>query len=89
MAQAIAARNTANINRPRRPRDGGGTRGKGRERGAPIEAAVVLTVTVTLVAELSAVTGLDGIEHVASAGAPVQVKLTLWSNPPAPVKLKV
>jgi hypothetical protein len=46
-------------------------------------------VTVTLVAELPAVTGLGETVQVASEGAPVQVKLTLWLNPFSPPTLKV
>jgi hypothetical protein len=43
---------------------------------------VVVTVTVTLVAELPAVTGFGETVQVASEGAPVQVKLTVPDNPP-------
>jgi hypothetical protein len=49
---------------------------------------VVVTVTVTFVAELPAVTGV-GTVQVASEGAPAQVKLTLWLNPPSPAIVKV
>ena len=89
MAQAIAARTKASINRPFRPGDRGGTGGSGRERGALTEAAVVVTVTVTLVAELPAVTGFGETVQVASEGAPVQVKVTVPDNPPSPPTLKV
>lgn len=51
------------------------------------DGAVVVTVTLTFVAELPAVTG-EAVQ-VASEGAPVQVKLTLWLNPSSPVTLKV
>jgi len=57
-------------------------------RAALTEAAVVVTVTVTFVAELPAVTGV-GTVQVASEGAPVQVRLTLWLNPLSPATLKV
>jgi hypothetical protein len=53
------------------------------------EGAVVVTVTVTLVAELPAVTGFGETVQAASEGAPVQAKLTLWLNPPSPPRLKV
>ena len=82
MADAIAARTKANINRPLRPGDRGGIGGRGRERGAPTVAAVVVTVTVTLVAELPAVTGFGKTVQVASEGAPVQVNVTVPDNPP-------
>jgi hypothetical protein len=60
-----------------------------RERGALIDGAVVVTVTVTFVAELAAVTGLGETVQVASEGAPLQARLTLWLNPPSPVTLRV
>jgi hypothetical protein len=82
MAHAINARTKASINRPLTG-DRGGAGGSGRERGALVEGAVVLTVTVTFVAELPTVTGF-GTVQVASEGAPVQVRLTLWLNPPSP-----
>ena len=82
MAHAIAARAKASINRPLKPGERGGTGGRGREHGALSEGAVVLTVMVTFVAELAAVTGFGETVQVASEGAPVQVKLTLWLNPP-------
>jgi hypothetical protein len=88
MAHAIAAKAKASINRPLRPGERGGTRGRGRERGVLTEGAVVVTVTVTFVAELPAVTGF-GTVQVASEGAPVQVRLTLWLNPHSPAIVKV
>ena len=88
MAHAIAARTKASINRPLRPGDSGGAGGRGRERGALAEGAVVVTVTVTFVAELPAVTGV-GTVQVASEGAPVQVRVTFWLNPPSPAIVKV
>jgi hypothetical protein len=89
MAHAIAVRPKASINRPLTPGDRGGTGGRGRERGALTEGAVVVTVTVTLVAELPAVTGFGETVQVASEGAPVQVKFTVPDNPPSPPTLKV
>jgi hypothetical protein len=72
----------ATINRPLTPGDRGGAGGRGRERGALTEAAVVVTLTVIFVAELPGVTGLGETVQVASEGAPVQVKVTAWFNPP-------
>ena len=89
MAQAITTRAMASINRPRKPRARGGIVGMCRERGALIDGAVVVTVTVTFVAELAAVTGLGETVQVASEGAPLQARLTLWLNPPSPVTLRV
>ncbi len=89
MAHAIAAKTKASINKPLRPGDRGGTGGIGRKRGALTEGAVVLTVTVTLVAVLPAVTGLGATVQVASEGAPVQAKVTVPVNPPSPPTLKV
>jgi len=82
MAHAITARTKASINRPLRPGNSGGTEGSGRERGALTEGAVVVTVTVTFVAELPAVSGLGETVQVASEGAPVQAKVTVWFDPP-------
>ena len=89
MAHAIAVRTKASINRPLRRGDRGGTWGRCRVRGALTEAAVVVTLTVTFVAEPPGVTGLGETVQVASDGAPEQVKLTLWLNPPSPATLKV
>lgn len=89
MAHAIAARTMASIDKPLRPGDSGGTGGSGRERGALTEAAVVVTVTVTLVAELPAVAGFGETVQAASEGAPVHVKVTVPDNPPSPPTLKV
>jgi len=89
MAHAIAARANASINRPLKPGDKGGSGGSGRECGALAEGAVVVTLTVILVAEVPGVTGLGETVQVASEGAPVQVKLTLWLNPPSPPTVKV
>ena len=58
-------------------------------RGAVTEGAVVVTVTVTLVAELPAVAGFGETVQVASEGAPAHVKFTAPDNPPSPPTLKV
>jgi len=55
-------------------------------RGASVEGAVVVTVTVTLV---PGVAGLGETVHVASEGAPLQVKFTGWLRPPRPPTAKV
>jgi hypothetical protein len=89
MVHAAAARTKASINRLFSPGEKGGTGGSGRERGALTEGAVVVTLTVIFVAELPGVTGLGETVQVASEGAPAQVKLTLWLNPPSPPTLKV
>jgi hypothetical protein len=89
MAHAIAARTKASISRPLRPGDRGVAGGSGRERGPLTEGAVVVTVTVTLAAELPGVNGLGEAVQAAWKGAPVQVRLTLWLNPSSPVKLKM
>jgi hypothetical protein len=88
-AHAIAVRTKASINRSLRPVNCGGSGGSGRERGAISEAAVVVTLTVIFVAEPPGVTGLGETVQVASEGAPVQVKVTVWLNPPSPARLKV
>ena len=89
IAHAIDARTKATINRPLRPSDSGGAGGSGRERGALNEGPVVATLTVIFVAELPGVTGLGETMQVASAGAPLQAKVTLWLNPPCPSRPRV
>src|ERR1035438_9305465 len=63
-------------------------KGEGHEPGEsvwePIAGAVVVTVTVTLVAELPGVTGLGETVQVASEGAPMQMNVMGWFNPPSP-----
>lgn len=87
--QAIPATAMASINKPT-PREGiAGAGGSGRERGRAELAAVVVTVTVTFVGVLPAVTGFGETVHVASDGAPVQVKLTFPVSPPSPPTLSV
>lgn len=81
-AHPIAARAKAISHRPPARGDRGATGGSGRERGALIVGAVVVTVTVTFVAELPGVMGLGEAVQVASEGAPAQAKATLWLNPP-------
>jgi hypothetical protein len=65
------------------------TGGRCRERGALSDDAVVVTVTVIFVAELLGVSVVGATVHVAFEGAPVQVRLTLWLNPPWPATAKV
>jgi hypothetical protein len=80
----MAVRINASINRFLRPGDSGGSGGRRREPGAPSDAAVVETVTVTEAAELPpTVAGFGETEQTtAPDGAPVQVKLTLSVKPP-------
>jgi hypothetical protein len=87
--QARPERSTASRSDPVRQGESGGAGGSSRERGALIEGAVVVTLTVTFVAELPAVNGFGETVQVASEGAPVQVKATLWLNPPSPATLNV
>jgi hypothetical protein len=89
MAQAIIARIKPSINTPLGAGKRGGTAGRGRERGELTEAAVVLTVTVTLVAQLPKVAGFGETVQLASAGSPVHVKVTIPAIPPWPPILKV
>jgi len=88
-AHAIAARAKVSISRPFAPGNSGGTGGSGRDRGALIEGAVVVIVTVTLVVELPAISGFGETVQVASDGAPVHVKFTVPDNPPSPPTLSV
>jgi hypothetical protein len=60
----------------------GGAGGSGRERGTLSEGPVVATLTVIFVAELPAVSGFGETVQAASEGAPVQVKVTVWFDPP-------
>jgi hypothetical protein len=89
MTHAIAARTEASINKLLMPGDKGGTGLRGWERGTLTVGAVVVTVTVTLVAELPAVTGFGETVQTASEGAPVQAKVTVPDNPPWPPTLNV
>lgn len=57
IAHAIANRASANRQKPFTPVPRGGTGGRNRVRGALVEGAVVVAVTVTLVGVLAAVTG--------------------------------
>jgi hypothetical protein len=88
-AQTIKARTKASSSRFRRSGDSGGAGGSGRERGVINDAAVVVTITVTLMGVLPAVTGFGVIVQVASEGTPAQVKVTVPVNPPCPPTDKV
>jgi hypothetical protein len=81
-AHAIIAKSKVTVSISLRPGDMGETGGSGRVRGVPTEGAVVVTVTVTLVAELPAVAGFGETVQVASDGAPAQVNVTGPDNPP-------
>jgi len=85
----MAARPKLSINKFLKPGDCGATGGSGRKRGAVAEGAVVVTVTVTVVAELPAVAGFGETVQVASEGAPAQVNATVPDNPPSPPTLNV
>jgi hypothetical protein len=61
-------------------------RGAGKLRGASTDAAVVETVTVML---LPGLPGLGDTAHVDSEAGSVQLKLTLWLNPPSLPTAKV
>jgi len=63
--------------------------GSGRERGTPMVGAVVVTLTVTLVAEFPTVNGFGEVVQVASEGTPVQVNVTVPDIPPCPPTLSV
>ena len=78
MAHAIAARTRLSIPKPLRPGVSGVAGGRGCERGALTEGAVVSIVTVTAVAELPADTGFGKTAQVVSEGAPLQPNVTLW-----------
>jgi hypothetical protein len=86
---ASVARTKASITGPVKSCEVGTPGGSGRERGAPIVGAVVVTVTVALVEEFPTVAGFGETEHVASEGAPVQEKITVPDIPPWPVTLRV
>lgn len=58
-------------------------------RGTLSDGAVVVTVTVTLVAELPAMAGFGETAQVAPEGAPAQVKATAPDMPPCPPTVKV
>jgi hypothetical protein len=89
MAQAIATRAKASVNRPFSPGDRGGTGRSGRERGTLLAGAVVVTVTVTFAAELPGISVLGENAQVAPEGALAHAKVTLWLNPPWPATLRV
>ncbi len=89
MAHAMIVRITPSINTPLGAGGRGGTGVSGRKRGEMTEAAVVLTVTVTLVAELPKVAGFGVTVQLASAGTPLHVNVTIPDIPPWPPILKV
>ena len=89
MSHATAIMPRASIHSPRNPGDSGGGVVKGRERGEPMPAAVVVTVTVTLAAVLPTVSGFGATVQVACEGAPEQVNVTVPLIPPCPPTLKV
>ena len=82
--QASAANIDVSANRPVRSGESGRTGGQGR--GVLCEGAVVVTVTVILLAELPAVSGFGKTVQVESAGAPVQVKVIAPVSPPSPLE---
>lgn len=55
----------------------------------PTAGAVVVTLTVTLVAVAPKVAGLGVTEQVEKRGAQLQTKLTVPDNPPKPPTLKL
>jgi len=89
IALAIAATSNTSIKTPWSPGDSGEVGGVCRGRGALAEGAVVETVTVTFVAEFATVAGFGDTTHVASEGAPLQVKLSVPDKPPSPLTLKL
>jgi len=88
MAHAKTVSSRRIVNRPV-GFEGIGASGLSRPRGATSEGAVVVTLTVTLVAEFASVTGFGETVQVASEGAPVHVKLTVPEMPPSPPTLSV
>ena len=77
----------ASIIQPLNPGNKGAGGGICRERGPPDEGAVVVTVTVTVEAELPTASGFGETVQVDSAGAPTQAKLMDPVSPPTgPVK---
>jgi len=67
---------------------GEGSSGPGPRHFCACEGAVVLTLTISAVAELPLGMAEEGeIKQVASAGAPLQVNDTAWLNPPKAVML--
>jgi hypothetical protein len=62
-------------------RVGGARRGKSSRGADPL--AIVVSVTVAVAACVpSSVTDEGEIEHVAAVGAPAQLHVTVWLNPP-------
>jgi hypothetical protein len=88
-AHAVAAKAKASIARPLRPVGKGESGARGPKRGALTEGAVVVTLTVIFVPELSGTIVVGDTMQVASEGNPAQVKATVWLSPPRPTTLKV
>jgi hypothetical protein len=82
IAHAVATRSKASINNSPEPGERGMPVARYPLPGGPVDGGVVVTVTVTFAAELPGVAGFGETVQAASEGAPAQVKLTLWLNPP-------
>lgn len=85
---STAKNRVSNSNR-HMPFDTGRIGSNGRKRREPPEAAVVVTVTVSVVAELASVTWLGETVQLASEGAPVHVNVNDPDIPPSPLVLSV
>lgn len=86
VTQSIVRNIAASMGKLVKRRNVGGIGGKGRERGRPSDGAVVVTVTVTGVAEAPSRADPGETTQVDAAGAPVQAKETV---PPLPPRLKL
>jgi len=84
MVQAMPAKSTPSISRAWRPNRRGW--GGGKVHGGLADGAVVVTLTVIL---LVGVAEFGETVQVASEGAPVQEKLTLWLNPSSAPRLNM
>jgi hypothetical protein len=74
---------------PAGPDNRGRMGGRGSVRGALNEGAVLVTVTVILLADPPGVSEPGETVQAAAVGAPVQVKFTFWLKPPSPLTLSV
>ena len=88
-AEAMPARSSASIIRLIGQGVSGRVGGRCGVRGALTEGSVVATVTVTFVPELLGVNEVCESWQLASEGAPVHAKLTVWLKPPMLVAVKV